>query len=232
MKQNVYEVQKNIEKLLRGGMTGFLTGNVLNEVKSKLKKGSYSEYIPFEEAEKIILYTSNVPNVRLFKISCYKDDTLKHSNIMGSLFGLNITSEMFGDIIKVDNDFYVYLLEDIVDLVINEFKMVGNIPITLEEISINLLEDFKREYEEIELIVSSLRIDTIVSKLAKCTRDSVEEKVRNKEIIVNDIEIKKANTIISINDVFSIRRCGKYKFKEIVGKTKKDNYIIKIDKYI
>ena len=94
MKQNVYEVQKNIEKLLRGGMTGFLTGNVLNEVKSKLKKGSYSEYIPFEEAEKIILYTSNVPNVRLFKISCYKDDTLKHSSIMGSLFGLNITSEI------------------------------------------------------------------------------------------------------------------------------------------
>ena len=33
-------------------------------------------------------------------------------------------------------------------------------------------------------------------------------------------------------DIFSIRKFGKYRFEGIVGRTKKDNFIISIDKYI
>ena len=129
MKQNVYEIEKNVEKLLRGGSTGFLTCKVGNEVQRRLKKKSFFIYSPFDEAEKIILYTSLVPSIRLFKICCYKDDELKHSAIMGSLFGLNITNEKFGDIIRWNNNFYAYLLDDICNFVIEELKMIGNIPV-------------------------------------------------------------------------------------------------------
>ena len=232
MKQNIYEIEKNVEKILRGSSTGFLNGSVRRAVQSKLKKKDYKVFKPFDDAEKVILYSYECPNVCLFRIKCYKDDELKHSSIMGSLFGLNITNEKFGDIVKWHNEFYVYLLDDISSYVIDNLKGVGNVSIELEEVPLELLENFKREYEEVELIVSSLRIDTVISRLIGCNRDSVGDKFKNNEIFLNDEVPRKASEVLEVGDIFSIRKFGKYRFKEIIGKTKKDNFIIKIDKYI
>lgn len=232
MKKNVYEIEKNVEKLLRGNSTGFLTNAIKLEVMDHLRNKDVYIFKPFEEAEKVILYKNNYPMVRLFRINCYKDDSLQHSSIMGSLFGLNITSEMFGDIVKYKDNFYVYLLDDICELVLDNFRMVGNINIFLEEVDSNYLSDFKREYEKITLIVSSLRVDTIASKLIGCSRDIIVEKIKNQEILINDKPATKVSNLIDISDIFSIRKYGKYKFRDIIGKTKKDNYIIEIDKYI
>ena len=232
MRENVYEVEKNVEKILRGGSTGFLTRKVCLAVQKRLKRIDFEIFSPFEEAEKVILYANDIPKVRLFRFECYKDDELKHSAIMGSLFGLNITSEMFGDIVKWNGDFYVYLLSDISDLVVKELRTIGNISVSLVEVDSNLLSDFEREYDSQELIVSSLRIDTVISRLIGCNRDRIQEKLKNKEIIVNDIVAKKASDALNIGDNFSIRKCGKFRFKEIIGRTKKDNFIIVIDKYI
>lgn len=232
MKQNVYEIEKNVEKILRGGATGFLNGSIIKAVQSRLKKKDYEVFKSFEEAEKVILYSYEYPSVRLFKIKCYKENELKHSSIMGSLFGLNITNEKFGDIIKWNNDFYVYLLDDISTYVVDNLTMVGNVSVNLEEVPLNLLEDFKRDYEELELIVSSLRIDTVISRLIGCNRDSIGDKLRNNEIFLNDEVPRKSSDVLEVGDIFSIRKFGKYRFKRIIGRTKKDNFIISIDKYV
>lgn len=232
MRQNVYEIEKNIEKILRGNSTGFLTSNIRIEVQKKLKKKDYNIFYPFEEAEKVILYSKKDPKVRLFRISCYKGDELRHSAIMGSLFGLNITSEMFGDIVRWQEDFYVYLLDEISDLIVKELTMVGQVPVSLEEVSLNLLENFKREYERLELIVSSLRIDTVVSRLVGCSRMEIHNKINNQEIFINDEVAKKVSDTLEVGDIFSIRRYGKVCFRGIEKRTKKDNLIIAIDKYV
>jgi len=232
LKHNSYEVEKNVEKLLRGESTGFLANNLRNEVQNRLKKKDYTVFVPFKEAEKVILYGNNCPNVRLFMISCYKDDKLKHSAIMGSLFGLNITSEMFGDIVKWKENFYVYLLDEISDLIVSELNMIGNVPVSLTEVPIDLLSNFEREYERQKLIVSSLRIDLIISRLIGSNRDSINEKIKNQEIFINDVVAKKSSLILNIGDVFSVRRYGKFRFSGIIGKTKKDNFVIEIDKYV
>ena len=151
---------------------------------------------------------------------------------MGSLFGLNITGEMFGDIIKYNDNFYVYVLDSISDLVLSEFKNVGNVYIKLEEVDVDYLNNFKREYERIELIVSSLRIDTVISRLIRCNRDLIFDKVKDKDKFVNDVCITKTNGLLKLGDVFSIKRFGNFKFREILGNTKKDYYIIVIDKFV
>lgn len=232
MKRNTYEVEKNIEKILRGNSTGFLSPNIKQEITKKLKKDQYNIFSPFNEAEKIIIYSKTIPHIKLFKVNCYKTDKLTHSAIMGSLFGLNITSEMFGDIINYNNHFYIYLLDSISDLVTENLKIIGTTPISLEEVDSNLLKNYSREYESIKLIVSSLRLDTIISKLASCNREKVITKIKNQEILINDIPAAKTSTLLKPNDIFSIRKIGKFKFKEIMGTTKKDNLIIEINKYI
>lgn len=232
MKRNTYEIEKNIEKILRGNSTGFLSPNIKQEITKKLKKDQYQIFTPFSEAEKVILYSQTVPNIKLFKVNCYKTDKLTHPSIMGSLFDLNITSEMFGDIVNYNNNFYIYLLDNISDLVTENLKTVGTTPISLEEVDCNLLNDYSREYETINLIVSSLRLDTIISKLSSCNREKVITKIKNQEILINDIPATKASSLLKQNDIFSIRKIGKFKFKEIIGTTRKDNLIIEINKYI
>lgn len=232
MKHNTYEIEKNIEKILRGNSTGFLSPNIKQEITKKLKKDQYQIFAPFSEAEKVIIYSKKAPNIKLFKVNCYKTDKLTHSSIMGSLFGLNITSEMFGDIVNYNNNFYIYLLDNISDLVTENLKTVGTTPISLEEVDCNLLNDYSREYETINLIVSSLRLDTIISKLSSCNREKVITKIKNQEILINDIPATKASYLLKPNDLFSIRKIGKFKFKKIIGTTKKDNLIIEINKYI
>ena len=232
MRQNMYEVEKNIEKLFRGEATGFLTSSVRRLVERRLKGFDYEIYVPFPEADKVILYSVHKPKVHLFCICCYKEQELKHSTIMGSLFGINITGEMFGDIVRYQNNFYVYLLDSICELVKKEFRTAGNVSVKLEEVPIDFLEKFEREYESKEIIVSSLRIDTVVSRLIGSNRDNIFDKVRDKEIYINDMLVKKANGLLEVGDVFSIRRFGKFRFKGIIGKTKKDNFIIVVDKFI
>ena len=44
--------------------------------------------------------------------------------------------------------------------------------------------------------------------------------------------LKNHDYVVKDGDIFSIKRLGKYKYIGIIKRTKKDNYIIKIDKYV
>ena len=142
MKTNYYEIEKNIEKLSRGEPTNFLTYNIYKEITKKLPKNSYNIYKPYKDSDKLILYTNTLPIIKLYKINSY--NPLTHQSILGSLFSLNITPETFGDIILYNNNFYIYLTDQISNLVLNELTQIGNNKIKLEEVNINLLENYER----------------------------------------------------------------------------------------
>lgn len=230
MKSNSYEIEKNVEKIKRGNNTGFIGLNIYSDVIRRLKGKDYEVYYPYPDSEKVILYCDEVPKVKLFKIESYTE--LTHQAILGSLFGLNISNELFGDIVFYNGNFYVYLLSDISDLIVNELGMVGNNYVKLVEVDIECLGNYKRNYEEIELIVSSLRIDTVIARIVNVNRDKAKEMIKNKLVTVNYDILSKYDYTLKENDIFSIRKLGKYKYVGIVNRTKKDNYIIEIDKYV
>lgn len=230
MKINNYEIEKNIEKIKKDIPTGFITANIYKKISKKLSKKDYNIYKPYQEADKVILYKKKLPNIKLYKIESFNN--LTHQSILGSLFSLNITNETFGDIVYYNNNFYIYLLDSISNLVLNELNTIGNNYVKLIEVDTNLLENYERNYEKIEIIVSSLRIDTIISKLINTNRDKSKEIIKNKLVTLNYETLNKYDYTIKENDIFSIKKYGKYKFIKIIKKTKKDNYIIWINKYI
>ncbi len=230
MKQNAYEIEKNLEKIYQGSHTGFLTKETITKLKNILKKEEYEELIPNKESEKTILYKNKIPKIKLYKINC--SNPLEHSKILGSLFALNITSEVFGDIIKYNNTFYIYLLESISPLIETELTQIDKYKVKLTEVPLNTLDNYQRNYKTIETIVSSLRIDTIVSKLIGTNREKIKELIKDKALILNYEPVTKIEHKLKENDIFSIKKYGKYHFKKIIGKTKKENYIIEINKYI
>lgn len=230
MKTNYYEIEKNIEKLKRGKFTNFLTPNIYKEIIKKLPKNSYHIYLPYKDSDKLILYTKEIPSIKLYKITSYY--SLTHQSILGSLFSLNITPETFGDIVLYNDTFYLYLTESISHLIETELTQIGNNPIKLVNVDINLLKNYERSYQDIELIVSSLRIDNVLSKLLETNRTKTKDIINNKLVTLNYELLTKSDYILKENDIFSIKKYGKYKYTGIIKTTKKNNYIILIKKYI
>lgn len=229
-KKDYYNIEKNIDKINRGEYTNFLDQSIYKKICYKLKKYNYNIYYPYKDSDKLIIYTKASPEVKLLEILSY--DKLTHREIMGSLYGLNINSEMFGDIIIWNDHYYIIVMSSIYDLVLKEYNKVGNHHIKIKEQPIEILDNYIRTYQSVELIVSSLRIDQIISKIIGTSRENVKDKFKNNEVILNYEICHKLNYNIHKDDVFSIRKYGKYKYIDIIKQNKKGNYLIKLDKYI
>ena len=230
MKLDVYKINNAVEKIKMGKNTQFLDIRELKIVTGKLKKSEYNVYYPYKDSEKVMLYTGKVPKVKLFKI--YTVENIRHQDILGSLFALNIDSSHFGDIVFYNDYYYVFVSDDLALYIKDNLKMVGNKKVSLEEVNLNVLDNYERKYEEKEMIISSLRIDNVVSGIINTSRKVALDKIKNKEVVVNYDVMNKNSYILKENDIFSIRRYGKYKFVGIVKSTKKNNFIIRYLKYI
>lgn len=230
MKSDVYKINNAVEKIKTGKNTQFLDGRELKIVTGKLKKNEYNVYYPYKDSEKVMLYTGKVPKVKLFKI--YTVENIRHQDILGSLFALNIDSSYFGDIVLYNDYYYVFVSEDLALYIKDNLKMIGNKKVSLEEVNLSVLDNYERKYEEKEMIISSLRVDNVVSGIINTSRKVALDKIKNKEVIVNYGVMNKNSYILKENDIFSIRRYGKYKFVGIVKSTKKNNFIIRYLKYI
>ena len=228
-KKDYYIVEKNVNKIIHDDDSYFLDPLTFKYVMSKLKGYNYKVYFPYEGSEKNIIYINNSPKIRLLEI--ISNTPLTHRNILGSLMGLNIDNGLFGDIIITKEHAYIIIVDRIYDLIMNELKYIGNEKIKLKEVSLDLLSDYKRNYETIEICVSSLRIDNIIAKIVGTSRDLVKRKFSQDEIILNYEICHRINYLMKENDVFSIRRNGKYRFGKVIKTTSKNNYIVSIYKY-
>lgn len=225
-----YIIDKHIEKLYKYGYTDFLLPNEFLQVKNKLKKTEYNVYKPYIDSEKVILYRKVKPEIVLYKIIC--SETLRHQDILGTLFSLNLSIYVYGDIVIDDGNYYLFVLPVISKYLESNLINIRNVPITLEKEDLSVIANYQRKYEKIEIQVSSLRIDAILSKITRLSRNSINEKIKSNEIYLNYNILTNNSYIIKENDIFSIKKYGKYKYNNVVNITKKGNFIIVIDKYI
>ncbi len=230
MKNDIYKINNIVEKVLSGRATNFLDQREFKLVTSKLKKKNYNIYSPYKTSEKVILYTNELPMVSLYKINTY--EKLRHQDILGSILGLNILSSYVGDIIIEGDNYYFYIISDMDSFIKDNLKVIGNKHVSIEKINLDTLKDYERKYAEYEVVVSSLRIDNVISRIINTNRKLVCDKVKNKEIIINYEVLTRNSYVLKEDDVFSIRSYGKYKFIGVINSTKKNNLVIKYLKYL
>lgn len=228
--ENSLFIKNNIEKISRGEYSDFLDPIERKKVINALNKThiTFFQFIPFKGAEKTIIYSDTKPLVTVLKIKC--KHKLKHNEILGSLFSHNISITKYGDII-ISDSCYIIVLDCIKKYLLTHFNMVGKHKVELEEVSIELISDYEIEYEELNILVSSLRLDNVISSIINTSRKDTEGMFQDKYILVNYEVNTKKTYILKENDIISIRKFGKYVFKEILKKTAKGKYILKIYKY-
>lgn len=230
MKNNMYRNCNNIDRLYNDKSTLFLDSKELKDIKYKLKGLEYKIYYLYEDCDKVILYRNNIPNIKLYKINCDKE--LKHQSILGTILSLGIDSAYIGDIFKLNNNFYIFVLECMSKYLANNLNEISGIKIKLVEEDISIVKNYKRKYESISLIVSSERLDSIISSLCNISRKMSDTLINEKFVLLNYDVASKNTYILKENDIFSIRRVGKFKYAGVLKNTRKDKLIVKVLKYI
>lgn len=193
------------------------------------KNIEYGVYDKYHFLEKKIIYFGEYDNyITIFKAK--KSDKIKHSNILGTLFSLGLTDDVIGDIIVMDDYFYLTTLTRLSSFIKNNLTIINGERIELlEETNIVLNKD---RFLKMKLLVSSMRVDTIVSKITNTNRLKVNSMIKDNIILVNYNTVKSSSLILKNNDILSIRKYGKYIIKNIIGTTKKNNLVLEIEKYI
>ena len=225
----IYTVEKIVEKVLYSNSTNFVEIKYLNRVKKELKNIKYNIYEPFVGATKVILY-NKMPNVKIYEIVSSND--LRHQDILGTLYSLNISDEMFGDVVIWNNRYFIIILSSIDNYIKSNLASIRNSKVDLIERDPYYLKDYKQEYEECIIIVPSIRVDVIVSKIINSSRSNALEKIKNGDIYLNYELLTKPTYMLKENDIFSIRKYGKYKVLGEINRTKKGSLVIKYLKYV
>ncbi len=225
----MYNVKKNIDSFYNYGSTKFLDLKEQKLVVSNLPSSKYKIYKPYIDSEKVIFYKDRPYNVMLYEIKTLGN--LSHQQILGTLFSLGIDQSMYGDILIVGDKYYIYILESIEEYLLLYFSSVANNKIELVKCDVDLLKNYEREYEEIKIICSSNRLDTVVAHIINSNRELSINMIKDKLVMVNYSNVCHNYNLV-VGDILSIRRYGKYKFDGVIGETKKGNFILKILKYI
>ena len=206
-----FSLNNQVEKVIRGDNSNFLnpvdTRFVINHIKKYIN--NYKVFKLFDDAEKLIVYTNKL-NITLYEIKT--NSNLTHREILGALFSHNICEDSFGDIIINNDKYYIVVLNTIKDYMINNFITIGNKKVKLLEMDLDIVNDYKLNYLDINLNVSSLRIDNIISRLIPTSRSNSNLMIKNKKVIVNYNLCTNSNYILKDNDIFSIRGIGKFKY--------------------
>lgn len=202
-----------------------LKNTLKNKVFFKLD-GGYEN----SELKRAVIYQDSDPFITCFKIK-YNDKylTLTHQNILGTLLSLSITKESIGDIIASESIFFI--ISELKEFIKNNFTKINNILITLEEVeSINIKRII--EFEINSFTVSSLRLDSIVSKIIKKSRNNALEMIDSDLVKVNHLISNKNTKLLNEKDIISIRKYGRFLIIDTKKTSKKGKIVVKFGKYV
>ncbi len=172
-----------------------------------------------------------------FKINCYKIIynkkylTLNHRNILGTIMSLGISRDVLGDILNFDNEYYIFIANEICPYILENFKTINNHSISLEiinDINFNKID----EYEKKLYFLASLRLDVVISSLCNLSRNKSFEMITLDNVKVNHILIKNPSHILKENDILSIKGYGRMKVLSILNPTKSGKIKVELGKLI
>ncbi len=180
-----------------------------------------------ELCEKVVLcFGQNQESVTLYYA---KAPNMKHNKVLKTLFLLGFEPDTIGDIWVEKEGFYLTNLTRLNRYLEDNFVLVDNQLIHLEvKESLDLKEE---HFIDQKIILSSLRLDNLVSKLKQTSRKEALKCLQNQQVLYNYQVNTSPSIFIKEGDVLSIRHVGKFLVSKIEGVTKKNKIIIKVKKY-
>lgn len=241
------EFSKTREKIEHTDFLDMYQISLVENFLRKIKFENYKLYGGYEESERKILiiypekYNESMLEknyskmLKVVRISLPEEEKGKytHRNYLGGIIKLGLKREKVGDILVSDDGADIVVVEDFAEILKQELPNLTRFEkseITIEEIKNIRKKEIK--LEEIKIIVPSLRLDNIVSDLAKTSRNKAAQIINQERVFVNGQNETKLSKQIKLQDIIAIRGKGRFVVKEFAGTTRSGRTIVIIEKYV
>lgn len=164
------------------------------------------------------------------KISFREEFPIAHRDILGTIMSLNIDRNVVGDILVDTSCAYIFIKNQFTDMVINEVSKIKNVGVKCEKVINPVLP--KIQTKEVSIIVSSPRLDSIVSELSKMSREKSANLIRGQKIFVDGKAMDNPSYNVKEEQYISIRGVGKFKYLGANGKTRSNRDKITLEMFI
>lgn len=158
-------------------------------------------------------------------------DELTHRDFLGALMNLGIERNTIGDILVSEKVGYIFCNSKLSDFILENLTKIKHTQIKCS--LVKELPDLARpKFEEVNLSVSSMRVDIIVAKAYNLSRNQSLDLFREKKVFVNSKNVENTSMVLKEGDIVSLRGYGKFIYHGIHKVNKKGKFNIKVEKYI
>ena len=227
--------------------TDFLNMAEISVAKKYLKENKINNFVFYggrEEADRNILlfYPEKISLemleknyekiLEVIRIKLPNGIEYEHRDFLSGIMKLGIKREKFGDIVVTDFGADIISLSEVSQYLVDGLKNLTRFK--KSEIKVENIKELKvveNEFEDIKIIISSIRLDNFVSELARCSRTNAQEIIKEGRVFINQINEYKDDKKVNINDIITIRGKGKFIFSGIEKETKSGRLLINMKKY-
>jgi len=222
-------------------LLGFLNPRERFIVASLVRQAGLEVYTygAFENAERqrvIIAPDYFTPTTEDFQITVSaiqypeKFATIEHRDVLGSMMALGVDRAQFGDIILDGSTIQVAYTKEMDEYIRFTWTEVGKTSIYLEEVEKAHYLSNQDEWQMALNIVSSLRLDVVVSSMLNISRTNAAKLIKGERVKVNWKKEPNVASELQSMDMISIRGYGRFKVFDIEGRTRKDKIRLNIGK--
>ena len=151
-------------------------------------------------------------------------EKLTHRDILGALMSIGIKRELFGDIVEKDKDFYLAVDQHIYEYLKDHLSMIKRSKVKFVEWDEEI--EVKNDYLVKSFIVSSFRLDKIISSFYKISRQKAAGFIRAGHVKVNHKPVEQINYLCNNKDIISFKKHGRVMFVDCNKQTRSDNYVV------
>lgn len=170
--------------------------------------------------------------IQILRISKKYEKEISHRNYLGTILALGIERDMIGDILVDEKGAYVFVYKDIAGFIKDNITKVAGLGVDISEIDSKELKIPQKQFELLDIISASMRIDACVAAMMKLSRKEAKNLVLSSKVMLNHLEPKAEDAKVIEGDLLSIRGFGRAEIYKIGDKTRSDRIHITVKKYI
>lgn len=157
--------------------------------------------------------------------------SLSHRDVLGSLMGLGIKRELFGDIIMQENGCFVVADAAMATYIIQNLTTIGAATVSISSAELSDIPAREEKIKEIRATVASLRLDSVAAAGFGLSRSKMASEIEAAKLKVNWQPAKGVTQIVAAGDTISMRGRGRLEVCEITGQTRKGRISILLRRY-
>lgn len=213
---------------------GFLNEHQAQLIKDRIILDNCTFWGGYSEAQRVI-FGSNTDNIDSFPIVTLKffykkEYKLTHRDFLGSFMALGVERSAVGDIIVNNGEAIVFVKAEMAQYFIREVKKIGRVGVKISTVDTTEI-NIERNYDILNLTVSSLRLDVFVSALCSLSRDKSQNIIKADLVSVNHTVTDNVSATLKVGDIITVRKFGKFMFTDENGFSKKGKHRITVKHY-